>query len=65
MELLVNFFIYQKIKILYSNYTRIMLIFIIIYLAWLCLKHSKEFLKNEEEKKTLIIDVKPLFGKNP
>lgn len=34
-------------------------------IPWLCFKQSKDNLKDEEEKKSLLIDVKLLVGKNP
>lgn len=34
-------------------------------IPYLLVKHSGESLKDEEEKKTLLTDVKPLFGRNP
>jgi len=33
-------------------------------IPWLCLKHSKESLKDEEEKKSLVIDFLPVLGKS-
>lgn len=33
-------------------------------IPWLCLKHSDESLKNEEEKKTLVTDFLPLLSKS-
>ena len=34
-------------------------------IPYLCFKHSEDRLKDEEEKKSLLIDIKPLIGKNP
>ena len=32
---------------------------------YICYRHSKEYLKDDEEKKTLLIDLEPLPGKHP
>ena len=32
---------------------------------YIILYHSRDELQNEEEKKTVIVDVAPLIGKNP
>jgi hypothetical protein len=32
---------------------------------YICIKHSKDNLKDEEEKKTLLTDIKSVIGKNP
>jgi hypothetical protein len=32
---------------------------------YIILKHSKTGLEDEEEKRNILIDVKPLIGKNP
>ena len=32
---------------------------------FICYRHSKECLKDEEEKKSLLIDIEPLMGKHP
>ena len=32
---------------------------------YIVLSHSKESLENEEEKRTLLTDIKPLIGRNP
>ena len=32
---------------------------------YIILSHSENSLENEEEKKTLIVDVEPIVGKNP
>lgn len=34
-------------------------------IPWLCVKHSVDGLKNDEEKKTLVTDIQILNGKNP
>ncbi len=34
-------------------------------IPYLCFKQTQEGLKNEEEKKSLLIDIKPQFGSHP
>ena len=33
--------------------------------VFICIKQTQDALKDENDKKTLVTDIKPLFGKNP